>query len=37
MDNETLVFWKGRPVGIEIDGRIHWFTGAPREAMEAYR
>ena len=33
---ENAVYWKGRQVGIECDGRILWFSSAPREAVLAY-
>lgn len=33
---ENLIYWDGRPVGIEVDGRITWFCNAPREAVEAF-
>lgn len=33
---ETAVYWDGRQVGIEANGRILWFPSAPREAIEAY-
>ena len=33
---ENAVYWKGRQVGIECDGRILWFSSAPREALAAY-
>lgn len=36
MDNENLIYWQGKPVGIEANGRIAWFASAPREAVEAY-
>jgi hypothetical protein len=32
---ENLVYWQGRAVGMEANGRITWFAGAPREAIEA--
>ncbi len=33
---ENLIYWQGRPVGMEVAGHISWFTNAPHEAMEAY-
>lgn len=36
MDNENLIYWLGRPVGIEAGGRITWFVSAPAEAIKAY-
>ncbi|MEM5456779.1 MULTISPECIES: hypothetical protein [Paraburkholderia] len=33
---ENAVYWKGRQVGIECDGRILWFSSAPQEAVAAY-
>jgi hypothetical protein len=32
---ENLIYWKGRAVGMEVNGIITWFCGAPREAIEA--
>lgn len=37
MENEALIYWNGKPVGIETNGRICWFAGAPREAIEALK
>lgn len=34
---ENAVYWKGRQVGIECDGRISWFPSAPQEAVAAYK
>lgn len=34
MENENLVYWKGRPVGIDMGRYISWFPSAPREAIE---
>lgn len=36
MGNENIIYWRGLPVGYESAGRIIWFAGAPREAVEAY-
>jgi hypothetical protein len=33
---ENAVYWNGRQVGIECDGRILWFSSAPQEAVAAY-
>ncbi|MGY6120954.1 hypothetical protein ACW9YQ_30460 (plasmid) [Paraburkholderia strydomiana] len=33
---ENVVYWNGRQVGIECDGRISWFPSAPNEAVAAY-
>ncbi|TGP43903.1 hypothetical protein EN871_12780 [bacterium M00.F.Ca.ET.228.01.1.1] len=33
---ENAVYWNGRQVGIECDGRISWFSSAPSEAVAAY-
>lgn len=33
---ENAVYWKGRQVGIECEGRILWFSSAPQEAVVAY-
>jgi hypothetical protein len=33
---ENAIYWHGRQVGIEINGRITWFPSAPREAVDAY-
>jgi hypothetical protein len=33
---ENAVYWNGRQVGIECDGRISWFSSAPQEAIAAY-
>nr|WP_232221421.1 hypothetical protein [Burkholderia sp. WSM2232] len=33
---ENAVYWNGRQVGIECDGRISWFSSAPPEAVAAY-
>jgi hypothetical protein len=33
---ENAVYWKGRQVGIECEGRILWFSSAPQEAVAAY-
>ncbi|MFT4064807.1 hypothetical protein [Paraburkholderia sp.] len=33
---ENAVYWNGRQVGIECDGRISWFVSAPAEAIAAY-
>lgn len=33
---ENIIYWKGVAVGIESAGVILWFTGAPREAVNAY-
>jgi hypothetical protein len=33
---ENAVYWKGRQVGIECDGRISWFPSAPQEAVAAH-
>jgi len=33
---ENGVYWNGRQVGIECDGRISWFPSAPKEAVAAY-
>ncbi|RWB50935.1 MAG: hypothetical protein EOQ48_35355 [Mesorhizobium sp.] len=33
---ENAVYWNGRQVGIECDGRILWFSSAPPEAVAAY-
>nr|WP_025601405.1 hypothetical protein [Burkholderia sp. WSM2230] len=33
---ENAVYWNGRQVGIECDGRISWFPSAPPEAVAAY-
>jgi hypothetical protein len=33
---ENAVYWNGRQVGIECDGRISWFPSAPQEAVAAY-
>ncbi|PMS32910.1 hypothetical protein C0Z16_05040 [Paraburkholderia rhynchosiae] len=33
---ENAVYWNGRQVGIECDGRILWFSSAPEEAVAAY-
>lgn len=35
MDNENLVYWNGKPVGMEAYGRIVFFIDAPQEALEA--
>lgn len=32
---ENAIYWHGVQVGIEVAGRILWFTGAPPEAIEA--
>jgi hypothetical protein len=33
---ETVIYWKGRPVGVETaDGHINWFSNMSREAVEA--
>lgn len=34
---ENTVYWNNTPVGIESNGRILWFTGAPTAAIEAYK
>lgn len=34
MDNECLIYWNGKPVGIETAGRITWFTNATPEIIE---
>ena len=31
---ENTIYWQGRPVGIEVAGRIQWYPSAPREAIE---
>jgi hypothetical protein len=38
VDNENAIFWPGIkvPIGIEVNGRIHWFANAPREAIEVW-
>ncbi|SDH63842.1 hypothetical protein [Paraburkholderia phenazinium] len=33
---ENAIYWQGRQVGIECDGRILWFPSAPKEAIDAY-
>jgi hypothetical protein len=33
---ENAVYWNGRQVGIECEGRILWFSSAPRQAIAAY-
>lgn len=33
---ENAIYWKGKQVGIESNGQILWFTGAPLEAIKAY-
>lgn len=32
---ENLIYWNGKPVGIDNGSHITWFAGAPREAIEA--
>ena len=32
---ENLIYWQGVAVGLEVCGRIQWFTGAPAEAVAA--
>lgn len=34
---ENAIYWQGVQVGIETAGRILWFTGAPQEAINAYK
>lgn len=34
MDNENLIYWEGRPVGIEVGGVVTWFPSAPPAAKE---
>ena len=34
---ENAIYWHGVQVGIESFGNILWFTGAPQEAVEAYK
>lgn len=35
MDNENLIYWEGRPIGIEMGGTITWFPSAPEAARVA--
>lgn len=37
MTDENIIYWHGAPVGIETNGRICWFAGTPREAIEALK
>lgn len=37
MNGENLIYWHGKPVGIETAGRICWFPSAPRDAIEAMK
>jgi hypothetical protein len=37
MENENLIYWQGRAVGIECGNYISWFPSAPREAIEAFK
>lgn len=30
---ENLVYWQGKAVGIEVNGKVLFFTGAPAEAV----
>lgn len=34
---ETLIYWRGIAVGIEIAGRITWFPSATDEARRALK
>lgn len=34
MDNENLIYWEGRPVGIETAGQVAWFPSAPAGAIQ---
>ncbi len=36
MDNENLIYWHGKPIGIDCGRYISWFPSAPREAIEEY-
>lgn len=33
---ENLIYWNGKPVGIDNGNYITWFASAPREAIEAF-
>jgi hypothetical protein len=33
---ENAIYWQGRQVGLEVNGRTTWFPSAPREAIDAY-
>ncbi|CAH2810843.1 MAG: FIG00456380: hypothetical protein [uncultured Paraburkholderia sp.] len=33
---ENAVYWNGRQVGIQCDGRISWFSSVSPEAVAAY-
>lgn len=37
MDAENLIYWNGKPVGIDGGHYIAWFPSAPREAIEAFK
>lgn len=35
--DENLIYWQGTAVGIEVAGRITWFTNATPEIIKALK
>ena len=34
---ENIIYWNGKPVGIDGGSYISWFSSAPAEAIVAFR